>query len=274
MIEFSSLAYTSHASASEILRGRRWGHLLEELKKFFDALIEEGIELVFFSEGYKTPQDDLKWLSYKTKIYFGDCEIMEDIQKGKDLSKIKSYKSAITIYRDYLEQNLKPYGKWIQVCDSEINVELARYAKENQVFAVFSDDIEFLIYEGRYRLYRIRNIRFDTISTKEINKFNIRKALGLFPEHMPLFATLCGNDIITEEKLETFHSSFPEKVRIKGIAKYVTKVKARDEPVDVEKVSNRIGCCKEDVEKSLQKYELVSVRILVKSNNFEIYFLG
>lgn len=162
------------------------------------------------------------------------------------------------MYRDYLEQNLKSYGKWIKLFDKDVSWEMARYAKENKVFAVLNNDIEFLIYEGNYRLWRVRNIQFDRMSTKEINKFNFRKALGLFPDHMPLFATLCGNGIISDEKLKQFHNSFPEKARIKGIAKYVTKIKARDEEIDIEKVSKRIGCSNEEVEASLKKYDLVS----------------
>lgn len=265
MIHFPSLIYTTKTTTVELLRGRRFGEILEELKSFFDALIVEDMELVFFSEGYQIVKDESKWLSHKTKHYMEECQIIEDIEKGADRfnSKHKPFNQGSAL-RSFLEQNLKSYGKWIKVFDMDVNLEMGRYAKDNKVFAVFNDEIEFLIYPGNYRLWRIRNIRFEDISTKEINKFNFRKALGLFPEHMPLFATLCGNDIISNEKLKTFHKGFPEKARIKGIAKYVIKVKGRDEDVDIEKVSKRIGCSKEEIEASLEKYDLVSFKSLIK----------
>lgn len=260
LVQFPQLVYTTHGSITETLRGRPWGKVFAEWKSFFDALIEEDMQLVFFSESYQPPKDELKWLSHRSRFYQEECQTIEAIRKGEDISRHRTSGSALSVYRDYLEQNLKVYGKWVKVFDSDIALEMARYAKEHHVFAVFSDSIDFLFHAGNYRLWCIRNIRFDTLSTREINKFNFRKALGLFPEQMPLFATLCGGTFsMPLDKLQPFHNSFPEKARVKGIAKYVTKVQAREDPVDIEKIARRIGCTNEEVEASLEKYDLVSV---------------
>lgn len=267
LIFFPSLVYVSQASTEEVLRGKCWGTILEGLKCFFDALVAEDMELIFFSDGYQVPKNEPNWLSNKTKRYLEECQVIEDIQKGVDVTKHKGHSkgTAVTVYRDFLEQNLKSYGKWLKIFDKDVNIEMARYAKKHNVYAVFNDEIEFLVYPGHYRLWRVRNIKIDDFTTKEINKFNFRKALGLFPEHMPLFATLCGNDILTDEKLEAFHSSYPEKDRFKSIAKYVSKVQSRDSEVDIEKISKRIGCSKKLLEASLLKY--VSKQILFQNQS-------
>uniref|UniRef100_A0A336LQ01 CSON000626 protein n=1 Tax=Culicoides sonorensis TaxID=179676 RepID=A0A336LQ01_CULSO len=258
VLNFPSLVYVTNASIVEILKGRCWKTILEEIKGFLDNLMAEDMQLVFFSEGYFVPRNQETWLANKTKQYWKECELIEEIESNADITKDKSHyqASAFTVYRDYLEQNLKSYGKWIKTFDSDVTFEMGCYAKENNVFAVMSDDTEFLIYEGNYRLWSVRKINFKDMTTKEFNKFNLRKALQLFPEHMPLFATLCGNDFNSDEKLKQFHNSFPEKTKIKCIAKYVTKVKNRNEDEDLEKISKRCGLTEEEIKLSYEKYDL------------------
>lgn len=97
LIHFPSLIYATQASTVEVLRGRRWGTVLEDWKSFFDALIAEDMQLVFFIEGYQ--EDAVKWLSHKTRHYLEECQIIEDIEKGANLSEYKPYNqgSALSV---------------------------------------------------------------------------------------------------------------------------------------------------------------------------------
>lgn len=249
--------YASKFLVLKEIQGKRWGEIAQQWKCFFDHLKNEGMKLIFFTEAFEDSERYEKLIENKTKVYYEACEALQNFEQGENLleNNLQNFRKLSGL-DNYLEENLKCYGTWMQIYDEEVEFAMARYAKENKVFAVLTDKIEFLFYEGHYRVWRIRNIDFDALTTKEINKFNFRKALGLFPEHMPLFGTLCTSDQIPREKLKTFQNSFPEKIQIKNIAKYVIKVKPRDAELDVEKVARRIGCSNDELSASLEKYEL------------------
>lgn len=75
----------------------------------------------------------------------------------------------------------------------------------NNAVAVIADDTDFLIYEGNWKYWSARNLKFDEMTTMEYSRSALRVALGLAQKQLPIFATLSGNDIIHQEHVQPFH---------------------------------------------------------------------
>lgn len=111
----------------------------------------------------------------------------------------------------------------------EADLEIARYAKQHQVMAILSNDTDFLIFDGSWRLWSTEHIRItraNRLITTEYNRKSIKKVLSLSNRQLPLFATLMGNDITNQKiiniKIESFFKAIdPSKHRIHNIADYV-----------------------------------------------------
>lgn len=112
----------------------------------------------------------------------------------------------------------------------ECDTELARYATINNAVAIIADDTDFLIYEGNWKYWSARNLKFNELSTMEYSRSALRATLGLAPKQLPTFATLAGNDIIRQEHIQPFHRRLrlTPRNRFHKLAQFV-----RSNPVDI-----------------------------------------
>lgn len=198
LIDFSPLTRIRSEHYLDTLAGLRWDCLISKIKKLMTSMCEEGAEVVFFIEAPNKDKEKSWWFQRKTK----ECKhyrivvaAMKHQRKLPDFME-DCHRTPPPILSSFMKQELKQFGKWIQCYDADVDLAIARYAKENDAFAVFSDDSDFMIYEGRFRKWNIIGIDYDAMTTKEMSREKLRKALNLQPFQMPLFSTLCGNDVV------------------------------------------------------------------------------
>lgn len=80
----------------------------------------------------------------------------------------------------------------------EADFEIVLYATKHNALAILSDDTDFLIFSGPWRLWSAHGVHIAEpmqLRTTEIDRMKFKRALKLTTEQLPLFASLYGNDI-------------------------------------------------------------------------------
>lgn len=100
--------------------------------------------------------------------------------------------------------------------------------------AIIADDTDFLIYEGNWKYWSAKNLKFADLTTMEYNRSALRRELGLAQKQLPIFATLSGNDIIRPEHVQPFHRRLRLKPhnRFHKIAQFI-----RSNPIKIKDAS-------------------------------------
>lgn len=113
----------------------------------------------------------------------------------------------------------------------EADEEIAEYASAHNCFAILGQDTDYVILEGPHYYLSIAHLDLDMLTTRNYNRNILARNLNLITTQLPLFATLCGNDIISYEDLEIFHRRLPPGSRgrppfhvlFPRVAKYVNR---------------------------------------------------
>lgn len=253
----------------------RWLKILEKLENFFIKLKEEECELVFFIEDPLFEQKNPGWLKQKTKEYKQMCNVIAQLEKGIEpelLKDLVGQQRVLDLTKEYVYQMLPKYGEVKGPLETDRDLECPRYAFENEAFVVFTENLDFLIYEGEYRLWFINQINFKKMTTKEINKVGLCRELKLTSAQMPIFAMMCGDKIMKQSYLKEFHDDLdPDETKLKSIAYY-----CREQP-DIhnfftdhayikaeflECQMNYLNCPLATVRECLKSYDLVKKLVL------------
>lgn len=206
-----------------MLCGLRWLKLLERLENFLIRLRDVGCKMVFFIEDPLIEQKTPDWLKHKTKEYKKMCNVLAQMKRGRKPEVLKdmvSQKRVLDLTKEFLYQRLCKYGQWKRPLEADQDLECPRYAFENEAFAVFTENLDFLIYEGEYRVWFVNNIDFEQMTTRELHKVNFCKKLGLTTAQMPVFAMMCGNEVMKKCYLKEFHEKLEPGSKLTAIAKY------------------------------------------------------
>lgn len=88
--------------------------------------------------------------------------------------------------------------KGIGECDEEI----ARFAYQNRCLAILGQDTDFVVYPGARHYWSIKNFDKHRMKTLEYSGARLASSLHLHYGHLPLLASLLGNDLIKREEIE------------------------------------------------------------------------
>lgn len=209
--------------------GGRHKIALNTFEKFLQVLKSADISLVFFSA--LTIQKDKieEWLSRRNQEFNTYSSLYYLINDGKPIESIITTNKCLnsTIYG--MEMIAKKYGELFYSVKFDCDLEIAHYAKNNDVIAIISNNMDFLLIDGSWRLWSSDDIRITSSSqlkTIEYEK-NIENICKLYKYQLPLFATLLGNDFTLKyyDELLDFHNSLgPIVYKIHSVARYVRKV--------------------------------------------------
>lgn len=127
------------------------------------------------------------------------------IDNGMTFNDVAKKVSLMALFTSFYEMDeiAKEIGQMYYAVERECDVELAKYAASHDVLAVISNDTDFLIFPGEWKLWSAQDIRQikinqsrqKRIKTVEYNRYAIGNICSLGQHQLPLFATIMGNDI-------------------------------------------------------------------------------
>ncbi|EAT43560.1 AAEL005000-PA [Aedes aegypti] len=209
-IDFNSLIY-----------GARFNVGFWIIDRFLRKLKSLGVSLEFFMDGSVQDFKIRTWCERKDRDYQDAIAIINAVDEGVDIETILTTVGAPGCGYA-LEYLAEMHGRLTVSLERECDQELAAFASKVNAFAIISNDSDFLIYEGNWRYWSSRDLDIDTLETLEYNRHALLQYLGLTFAQMPLFATLCGNDIVKLEELKRFHFSLGQYChKMTNVAKFV-----------------------------------------------------
>lgn len=193
----------------EELCGGRHQKYREFLEKLFTELTSFA-DLVFFVDG-PTPDEKMDECNRRrNEKYKRSLTIIDAVYDGFPLNEIvETHKWELAwapTFQNLLEEMAKKFGTLFVAVTKECDSELARYACNNpSTLAIFADDSDYLIFEGKWRYFSFSSMNFEDLTTLEYNKAALRRSLDLTDEQMKTLSTLAGNDIMVKDEAKRFH---------------------------------------------------------------------
>lgn len=94
------------------------------------------------------------------------------------------------------------YQSSLRECDEEI----AEYARHNRVFAVLTQDSDYVILDlGGAHYLSMKHLDLNRMTTKLYDRRELARCLSIPTYLLPLLATTMGNDIVTYEELKVLY---------------------------------------------------------------------
>lgn len=215
----------------ESILGGRYSCIIERIQNFFQKIIDAGAKLVFFknSKLYVDDQAD-KWCQRQDVKYKKQIEVMDMIKAKKPFSEIVSCLandlSMMGNSSNITSTVMKEFGEFHRIIQNlDYGCCVASHATDNNALAVISNNSNFLIYEGNWKYWSLRDIRMEEMTTIEFSRLALLKDLGLTWKNMPLFATLCGNDFVKFEELKPWHAKIVRSFRMNAQAQQLSIAK-------------------------------------------------
>ncbi|XP_055310152.1 uncharacterized protein LOC129573547 [Sitodiplosis mosellana] len=233
VIDFLSLTNGLTKKEEDAICGGRHQIALENWKKMLNALKSTGSSLVFFSDlNIQVGKVD-EWLNRRNEEFLIYTEIYDLIDSGISLREVierQSDKKSVSSTFYGMAVIAREYGQFNYSIRRECDLEIANYAKNNNALAVITNDTDFLIFDGNWRLWSPQDIHItqsNRLKTIEYNRNGIANTCSLARHQLPLFATLLANDFTHGyyNQLARFYCSMgPMKYRIRNVARYVRKL--------------------------------------------------
>lgn len=194
--------------------------LLDDL---FTRLSKCGAVLEFFCDGTVQVDKYGKWCERQDRSYKGMVSYYDEIDYGCPVEELIHNDVVLIVHGGYpLKQLAKKHGRLTMSIGVECVQESAAFATQKKAFAIVSNDTDYLIYAGTWRLWSAMSINFDTLTTVEYNRQGLLDTLGLTYKEMPLFAVLSGNNLFEYEVLQKFYGNLGDQGnKFENLAKFV-----------------------------------------------------
>lgn len=83
--------------------------------------------------------------------------------------------------------------------------KFSRFFSQNQIFAIVADNMNFLIYDAKWKLWSARNLDVNEFSVSEYHRDALMSKLKLTAQQLKILVTIAGNEIIPYEDVKRFH---------------------------------------------------------------------
>ncbi|XP_055309988.1 uncharacterized protein LOC129573498 [Sitodiplosis mosellana] len=251
----------------QFVYGGRHRHIQEYLKSLLLKFLQIGCRLVFFSDYNIQVGKQGEWLR-RRNLEFKKCTDLYDwIGDGKtpeEMCKMpRIYRLALKSLCYEMELIAQIFGEMNYTIKHECDLEILRYAKQNNAMAIVSCDTDFLMFDGSWRLWSSDDIKIKSgnLVTCEYNKTAIETICSLTKKQLPLLATLIGNDFTKAHRnsLNAFHRTLGEpEDKVKNVARFIRQLD-RNELTDIdiaEIFGNAFDEIRVLIEKSLESYKI------------------
>ncbi|XP_055621333.1 uncharacterized protein LOC129765250 [Toxorhynchites rutilus septentrionalis] len=192
VIDLITIVCSLSGPVGEHIYGCRNQFAFATAAKFCNNLIAAGAKLTFFLNGKVQESKYDYWVQKQEKAYADSLKKMDDIPVKRNghihgnVTKHAFITALINVARKI--------GKLILTYDEECDRQAVAYARKHNALAVITGDSDYLIYQGRWRVWSSSDLNLKTMRTYEWNKEVLIKALGLKWSQMPFFAVIAGND--------------------------------------------------------------------------------
>uniref|UniRef100_A0A336MBB3 CSON013630 protein n=1 Tax=Culicoides sonorensis TaxID=179676 RepID=A0A336MBB3_CULSO len=268
---------TIFTNKNENLCGIRSDVFLKRTRKFFHRLVTAGAKLAFFGDGPIINNKQETWFNRKQTKYNQKLKFFDKINEEGTIAieNLKYLTPPMSLIKSLLKKIAKEFGPLIISMEFECDSVLAAYATKNNAYAVLTDDTDFLIYPGNWKVWSIKALDKYKFNTLQYNPVTLRRALGLTELQMPLFAALCGNDIISNELLERFHRSFQnDHHKFMNIANFVKKLPVQLTDENWNEIGTSVFSQNENFETKIEllkeSYEMYDIKRI----NFPLHVSG
>lgn len=235
---------------NDTICGGRHQIALNSWKTLLSALKATGCSLIFFADLTLQESKCDTWLSRRNEKFDFYISIYELIKVGASVDSITATvqeRKVLTSTFSGMEAIAETYGDFHRSVKHECDLELAQYAKREKALAVISNDTDFLIFDGDWRLWMSNDVQITSgniLKTVEFNRKGLRELLSLNQYQLPLLATLTGNDFTKKHESELFNflrSLGPLRFKFKNLAKYIRDLDSKElSDADIEKIVRRI----------------------------------
>lgn len=192
--------------------------------KYFDDCLaqwkETGARLVFYSDLNIQHSKIEEWISRRNDEFASYKDFYDQINAGASLKSIcESMNGSTGLSSLYfsMKEIASKYGAFVHSTEHECDLEMARFATENKVFAVVTSDSDFFIFRGNYKFWSAKYMQYNKnyISTIAYDRNAISNIFGISEEQRPIFATLIGNGYMGAhyKQLTDFHYRLHDFVR-------------------------------------------------------------
>lgn len=294
MIDLENLTISHSKLEYDTICGGRHKDALAMFEKFLKALKATDASIVFFST--LTIQKDKidEWLSRRNQEFNSYTKLYYLINDGKKFDALIAGNKLLNSTFYGMEMIAKKYGDYYYSAKTECELEIAKYAKNNEVLAVISNNTDFLLFDGSWRLWSSEDIRvspFNQLKTIEYDR-NVADVCQLKQYQLPLFATLLGNDFTLKyyDELEDFHTSLgPIAYKVHCVARYVRNMgNVELSNDDIEEIAQKVfrntySDKKELIRKSVESYNVDAIptksddpneKLLCNTNMYRSYIVN
>lgn len=228
VVDFLCLAHCVAKKEDDTVCGGRHQVALNSWRKILNALQSSGCSIIFFADLAIQKCKIDSWLSRRNAKFDLDVSMYESINAGASIDLITAtVRDSLSATFNAMETVAEEYGEFNTSLQYECDLELAQYAKREKALAIITNDTDFLIFDGDWRLWISLDIQLTSANqliTTELNRNGLLRLCSLNQRQLPLLATLNGNDITKkyEDKLYRFWCRLgPLRKRFQNIAQYV-----------------------------------------------------
>lgn len=230
VIDFMSLTHCVAKKENDTICGGRHRIALNSWKRILDSLKATGCKLVFFSDLTLQEGKIYTWLSRRNEKFDFYLSLYDLIKAGVNVDTITATvqeRKGLTTTFPAMETIAETYGEFHRSVKYECDLELAQYAKREKALAVISNDTDFMIFDGKWRLWMSNDLQIlpsNGLKTVEFNREGLKNVCSLNPHQLALLATVIGNDFTKkyEDQLYNFVRRLgPMRDKFKNVARYI-----------------------------------------------------
>lgn len=197
MIDFFSVVTLLSPNQEDALCGGRHHQYYKIFNDLFASLTNNGAKIVFFSDLNLQEGKKVEWIDRRNSDYEEEIRLFDELAE-RPLSEMVNRNPDDQVWvvsaTDILNKVASQYGNVHYSTHNECDRELARYATDNNAMAVFSDDSDFFIFEGGWKLWSVKEMKTRLLITRQFNRDVVFEHFGLERRQLALLATLLGND--------------------------------------------------------------------------------
>jgi len=175
----------------------------KKIQIFISCFKNAGIELVWVVDG---ALDSNKRETFVRRRYENMRDLIYptfDALKRGEFPRSRDKEMPCLMSKDVLRYLL---GVKVLISEREADTEISSLARKHKAIGILAYDSDYLIYQSGVPLLSIRDLDWDRLTTRCFNAAGLADQLGLpSARHLPMFALLAGNDVMTGATLAKLH---------------------------------------------------------------------